>query len=54
MLCWKWYCTLLSQGGSKEIFHTDRDSKETVLELSHRFGFVKLALKFGVPLVSTD
>ena len=40
-----------SQGGSKEIFHTNATSKETVLEITHRNGFVKLALRYGTPLV---
>ena len=38
-------------GGSKEIFYTDRDTKETKLVLRHRKGFIKLALKFGASLV---
>lgn len=38
-------------GGSKEIFRTDARSRDTVLELNHRMGFVRLALAHGAPLV---
>ncbi|EQC42494.1 hypothetical protein SDRG_00227 [Saprolegnia diclina VS20] len=38
-------------GGSKEIFQTNPNSKETVLVLNHRLGFIKLAIKNGVELV---
>ena len=39
------------QGGSKEIFSTNAHSKDTVLVLKKRFGFIKLAIKHGSPLV---
>ncbi len=42
------------QGGSREIFHTTPTSKETVLEITHRTGFVKLALRYGTPLVCSS
>ena len=38
-------------GGSKEIFRTDMHSRETVLDLAARPGFVRLAMQFGAPLV---
>ncbi|OQR81994.1 diacylglycerol O-acyltransferase [Thraustotheca clavata] len=40
-------------GGSKEIFETNPDSKETVLVLNNRLGFIKLAMKNGANLVPT-
>ncbi|KAG5176427.1 diacylglycerol acyltransferase [Tribonema minus] len=42
---------LLYPGGSREIFTTDGDSKETVLELSRRLGFIRLAVQSGASLV---
>lgn len=38
-------------GGSREIFKTDKRSRETVLELKERTGFVRLAMQYGAPLV---
>lgn len=38
-------------GGSREIFKTDERSTDTELELSHRRGFVRLAMAHGTPLV---
>lgn len=38
-------------GGSKEIFRTDPYSRETVLDLRERTGFVRLAMQHGAPLV---
>ncbi len=38
-------------GGSREIFNTDHRSKNTILELKNRSGFVRLAVQYGVPLV---
>ncbi|OQR96506.1 diacylglycerol O-acyltransferase [Achlya hypogyna] len=38
-------------GGSKEIFQTNPNSKETVLVLNKRLGFIKLAVKNGAELV---
>jgi diacylglycerol O-acyltransferase 2, plant len=38
-------------GGSREIFETSEGSPDTVLELTHRRGFVHLAVKHGAALV---
>ena len=38
-------------GGSKEIFLTDCEEKETKLYVKQRKGFVKLALRKGTPIV---
>lgn len=40
-------------GGSREIFSTDPYSKETVVELNSRKGFIRLALRHGAALVPT-
>lgn len=45
------YSLSLYPGGSKEIFTTDPYSPATRLVLQSRRGFIKLALKYGTPLV---
>lgn len=42
---------LVYPGGSREIFETNEGSSETVLELTHRKGFIHLAVKYGAALV---
>lgn len=38
-------------GGSEEIFLTEPNSTETRLVVNKRFGFIKLAMRHGTPLV---
>lgn len=45
------HSVIVYPGGSKEIFRTDRRSKDTVLELAQVTGFVRLAIEHGAPLV---
>lgn len=45
------YSIMVYPGGSREIFHTDEHSRTTELELSHRRGFIQLAVASGSPLV---
>ncbi|ETW00651.1 hypothetical protein H310_07219 [Aphanomyces invadans] len=40
-------------GGSKEIFLTDPNSKQTTLVLNKRLGFIKLAVRYGADVVPT-
>ncbi|CAK4677786.1 hypothetical protein AeMF1_001047 [Aphanomyces euteiches] len=49
----KKFSVIVYPGGSKEIFLTDPNSKETTLVLNDRLGFIKLAVRHGAELVPT-
>ncbi|CAM9916412.1 unnamed protein product, partial [Phaeothamnion confervicola] len=44
---------VLWPGGNREIFCNSPNRKETVLYLTRRLGFIKLAMRAGAPLVPT-
>ena len=49
--CKDGYSISLYPGGSKEIYTTDPYNPQTKLVLKIRRGFIRLALKYGLPLV---